>query len=66
MQTVIVSSCTVYEMDDINTSDYLLLSVHLALSTPLGGSALEIKWPKMNWEKAKSDGSLAVCEEENV
>ena len=51
-----VSSCTVYEMDDLNTSDHLPLSVHLALSTPLGESAQEIRWPKINWKKAKSDG----------
>ena len=60
-----MSSCTVYEMDDLNTSDHLPLSVHLALSTPLGESAQEIRWPKINWEKAKSDSSL-VAYQENV
>lgn len=60
-----MSSCTIYEMDDLNTSDHLSLSVHLALSTPLGESAQEIRWPKINWEKAKSDGSL-VAYQENV
>ena len=55
-----VSSCTVYEMDDLSTSDHLPFSIHLALSTPPGDSAQEIRWPKINWEKAKSDGSLAA------
>ena len=47
-----MTSCTVHEMDDLNTPDHLPLSAYLTLSAPLAESTEEIRWPRINGEKA--------------
>ena len=54
----LASPCTVREMEDLNTSDHLPISVCLSYPAPILSVPGEFQWPRIDWRRAGSSGAL--------
>ena len=52
------SPCVVHEMQDLNTSDHLPISVCLSFTAPIPSQKHEVHWTNVDWRKAQGSGAL--------
>ena len=52
------SPCVVHEMQDLNTSDHLPISVCLSFTAPIPSQKHEVHWTNVDWRKAEGSGAL--------
>ena len=58
------SSCTEHEMEDLNTSDHLLISVEFSWKLEKTNQPQDFQWEMIDWRMAKRDGALEIFQAE--
>ena len=54
----LASPCTVQEMEDLNASDHLPISVCVSCSGPSRSEPCDFQWSRIDWRRSESSGAL--------
>ena len=58
------SSCTVHEMEDLNTTDHLPISVEFSWTLEKTNQPWDFQWEMIDWRMSKRDGALEIFQAE--
>lgn len=59
-----VSSCAVHEMEDLNISDHLPISMELSWTVAKTGQQCDFQWDRRDWKMVKGSGALEAFQAE--